>query len=162
MNNLETTVNNYNNYLIDLLWKHKTKLVSFIAVTVIAFINIPYLNDVQEHLDKKVSHKGQYLNIKQIRERSSEFTVILDVRTPEEHAQGHVSNSINVEYKDILASQDGKILNSHNIDQNSTILIYCKSGRRASLVRDHLIGQLHFKPQQVFLTGESYEKIENK
>lgn len=160
MYNIEKTANNYNNYLIDLLWNNKVKLFSFIVVTVIAFVNIPHLNNLQDHLDKKANHEGQYVNAKQIGERRNDFTVILDVRTPEEYAQGHVSGSVNVEYKDILASQDGKVLNTYNVNPDSVILVYCKSGRRASLARDHLINQLHFDSQKVFLTGETYETIE--
>ena len=50
MYNIEKTVNNYNNYLMDLLWNNKAKFFSFIAVTVIAFVNIPNLNNLQDNI----------------------------------------------------------------------------------------------------------------
>jgi rhodanese-related sulfurtransferase len=61
--------------------------------------------------------------------------LILDVRTPEEFAQGRVPNAINIPHTDIKryasqiaqAEKDGK-----------EVIVYCRSGRRASYVEDVL------------------------
>jgi len=52
--------------------------------------------------------------------------VILDVRTAEEVADGHIENAINIDYysetfRDAL----------DNLDKNKTYLIYCRSGSRS-------------------------------
>ena len=52
--------------------------------------------------------------------------VILDVRTPEEFAEGHIENAVNIDfYADAFPDElDG-------LDRNRTYLIYCRSGGRS-------------------------------
>jgi rhodanese-related sulfurtransferase len=75
--------------------------------------------------------------------------VLLDVRTVEEYEQGHIPNAVNIPHKELearLAELSGK--------QNSQIVIYCRSGRRAEVAKqvlvkegftqlDHLIGDFN-------------------
>lgn len=67
--------------------------------------------------------------------REKEFTeltktpnaVILDVRTPEEYAEGHIENAKLMNYYgDNFNSEVSKL------DKNKTYLVYCKSGGRSS------------------------------
>ena len=58
------------------------------------------------------------------------FDFILDVRSEEEYRKGHYKNAINIPYT--------KISNNLNINKNSKILIYCRSGRRAKIALDKL------------------------
>ncbi|MEN6330263.1 MAG: rhodanese-like domain-containing protein [Methanobacteriaceae archaeon] len=53
--------------------------------------------------------------------------VILDVRGPGEHAQGHVKNAVLIE----LQSPDFKA-RLEELDKNKTYLVYCRSGMRSS------------------------------
>jgi rhodanese-related sulfurtransferase len=53
--------------------------------------------------------------------------VIIDVRTPEEFAQGHLENAANINYNSTDFSDEIKTL-----DKNRTYLIYCLSGARSS------------------------------
>lgn len=53
-------------------------------------------------------------------------TFILDVRTPQEHAQGRLEGSVLVPV-DELASRLGEV----PIDKNQPILVYCATGRRS-------------------------------
>ena len=53
--------------------------------------------------------------------------VILDVRTPEEFAQGHIENASNLDY---LSETFRDELN--NLDKDKTYLVYCGSGGRSA------------------------------
>ena len=53
--------------------------------------------------------------------------VIIDVRTPEEFAGGHLENAINIDYYSEAFSNEIEAL-----DRNLTYLIYCRSGSRSS------------------------------
>lgn len=53
--------------------------------------------------------------------------VLIDVRTPEEFAEGHLPNAINIDVKsDNFASE------IQALDQDKTYYIYCKSGMRST------------------------------
>jgi len=56
---------------------------------------------------------------------------VLDVRTPEEYAAGHVPGAVNVPY-DQVASRLAQI------PKDKDVVLYCKSGRRAGLAADVL------------------------
>ena len=60
--------------------------------------------------------------------------ILLDVRTVKEYQSGHIKNSINIPH-------DQLILNVNVLDQyrNQSIVVFCRSGRRAQLVIDTLI-----------------------
>ena len=56
---------------------------------------------------------------------------ILDVRTPEEYAKGHLPNSINIDFNaDTFAAELEKL------DKSQAYLIHCRSGRRSTLALD--------------------------
>jgi rhodanese-related sulfurtransferase len=53
--------------------------------------------------------------------------VILDVRTKEEFAEGHIANAININVEsDTFLSQIAKL------DKSKTYAVYCRSGRRSA------------------------------
>ena len=54
-------------------------------------------------------------------------TVLIDVRTKEEYAEGHIPGSINIELDEIEKIVD--IIK----DKNSHIYIYCRSGHRSGI-----------------------------
>ncbi len=53
--------------------------------------------------------------------------VIIDVRTPEEFAEGHVVNAINIDFRSESFRDE-----IDNLDKNKTYLIYCRSGQRST------------------------------
>ena len=53
--------------------------------------------------------------------------VILDIRTPDEYATGHIPESINIDFK---ADNFEDELNT--LDKNRTYLVHCRSGGRSS------------------------------
>lgn len=53
-------------------------------------------------------------------------TMLIDVRTPAEFAQGHLDGAVNIDWEsaDFAAQIEG-------LDKNGTYVLYCHSGRRA-------------------------------
>ena len=66
-----------------------------------------------------------------IENQDNEQFVILDVRTPEEFADGHIENAINIDVNSGQFREDISKLN-----KNDTYLVYCRSGRRSDNARD--------------------------
>lgn len=60
-------------------------------------------------------------------------TVLLDVRTPEEFAAGHIAGAVNIPY-DQIGDRIGELA----IDKDTEIGLYCGSGRRAGIAIDTL------------------------
>lgn len=50
--------------------------------------------------------------------------LIIDVRTSKEFQSGHLKNSINIEWQDILSIHS-------NIEKSKKIYLYCRSGNRS-------------------------------
>ena len=68
-------------------------------------------------------------SIKNIQEKNN--YVILDVRTKEEYNEKHIVDSILIPYDEI---SDKTV----NIDKDKTILVYCRSGKRATTAVEKL------------------------
>jgi len=64
---------------------------------------------------------------------------LLDVRTPEEYAEGHLANSAIVDYRSqsFISQMDG-------LDRGKTYLIYCRTGNRSGKAQD-VMKQLGFR-----------------
>ena len=60
--------------------------------------------------------------------------VILDVRTPEEFAEGHIPGAINVANEDIADAEIPSLP-----DKSQLILVYCRSGRRSKEAAKKLV-----------------------
>lgn len=52
--------------------------------------------------------------------------VILDVRTPEEFAEGHLEGAININYRDSNFAK-----NVVSLDHDAQYIVYCRSGNRS-------------------------------
>ncbi len=59
--------------------------------------------------------------------------LILDVRTPEEYASGHVPHAINIPYDQIPSR-----LAELGAERDQEIIVYCESGRRAAKASETL------------------------
>ena len=73
--------------------------------------------------------------------------VILDVRTPQEFANEHIENAINLDYYSETFKDD---LNS--LDKEKTYLIYCRSGGRSKTGLD-IVKELGFREAYNMLGG---------
>ena len=70
---------------------------------------------------------------------STDVIVVLDVRTPQEFASGHIKGAININIGD--ADFKSKI---ENLDRDKTYFVYCASGYRSSGTIN-LMKKLNFK-----------------
>ncbi|MBD0830583.1 rhodanese-like domain-containing protein [Aestuariibaculum sediminum] len=52
---------------------------------------------------------------------------LLDVRTPEEYAEGHLEGALNINYFSETFKDE-----AFKLDKNKKVLVYCKSGKRSS------------------------------
>lgn len=57
-----------------------------------------------------------------------ENAVILDVRTPEEYAEGHIKGAININYYD----SDFIMQVADKVPTDKTVYVYCKAGGRSA------------------------------
>jgi len=65
--------------------------------------------------------------------------VILDVRTPEEYASGHIERAVNLDfYSETFEEELGKL------DRDKIYLIYCRSGNRSGKAQD-IMKELGFR-----------------
>lgn len=70
--------------------------------------------------------------------------VIVDVRTPQEYAAGHVDGAINIEYGAI-----GQQISKAGISKEDKVLLYCQTGRRSGIALDTLKGLGFSKAENV-------------
>lgn len=66
-------------------------------------------------------------------------TIIIDVRSPQEYATGHVKGAINIPYE-LIAQQIGTL---SGVEKSTPLLLYCLSGAR-SAVACAILAQLGF------------------
>lgn len=57
--------------------------------------------------------------------------LLLDVRTPEEFAAGHIAGAVNIPYDQVAA-------HLAEIPKDKQVVVYCKSGRRAGMAVETL------------------------
>lgn len=84
---------------------------------------------------------------------SSDF-VIVDVRTPDEFADGHIEDATNLDY---YSSSFRNELES--LDKNKIYLIHCKSGRRSKAALE-IMKELGFKKVYNMLGGITRWEVE--
>lgn len=60
--------------------------------------------------------------------------VILDVRTAEEYAEGHIPNAVNLDHEDVPYKAEAMLP-----DKDALILVYCRSGRRSKIAAESLV-----------------------
>lgn len=61
--------------------------------------------------------------------------LLVDVRTPEEYAEGHIEGALNINWRDTAFAQQA----AEQLDKTKTIALYCKAGRRSHAAA----GKLH-------------------
>lgn len=81
----------------------------------------------------KTEGEGQATEYKNIDAKATEQlleenkdALIVDVRTPEEYATGHLENAINIPFDDFKSKLEE--MQSH---KDKTVLLYCKTGNRS-------------------------------
>lgn len=69
-------------------------------------------------------------------------TIWVDVRTPEEFAEGHIKGAINIPVENIATQ-----IANFPIAKDDTILLYCRSGRRSGIAQQVLLEAGYGKAQ---------------
>lgn len=80
--------------------------------------------------------KGKYtkINAKQAKEMmENDDVIVVDVRNQEEYETGHIKNSILIPLNTISKKAPALLQN-----KDSTILVYCRSGRRSAMASQQL------------------------
>ena len=65
--------------------------------------------------------------------------IILDVRTPEEFAEGYIENAINLDYYSETFRDE-----LNELDRSKTYLVYCRSGKRSQKALE-IMAELNFR-----------------
>lgn len=108
------------------------KTIMITATLFLALISILLIT-----LSQKTENQSfQTINASQAKEMIDQNpnVIILDVRTNEEYLEGHIENATLLPY-DTIAQQAKVTLP----DTSSTILVYCRSGRRSSIAAQSLV-----------------------
>lgn len=74
------------------------------------------------------------------KEIKADSVQLLDVRTPEEYADGHIDGAVNIN----VQSDDFRDMAVRKLSKDSTVLVYCRSGRR-SLTAAEILTELGYK-----------------
>ena len=82
-------------------------------------------NDVSNNISNSAIKSIDCNTAKDYSSRKDHF--LIDVRTKEEYESHHLENAINIPVDDI-----NRILDDKNINKNSIIIVYCKSGVRSN------------------------------
>lgn len=65
----------------------------------------------------------------------AEGALVIDVRTTEEFAAGHLEGALNIPY-DVIATH----LDTIGADKQRSVVVYCRSGRRSGIAQQTLKG----------------------
>ncbi|MDY6966394.1 MAG: rhodanese-like domain-containing protein [Halobacteriota archaeon] len=102
-------------------------IIPALLLIISSLITSGYISDSQMLED--ITPKEAYELIKN-RSGDEDF-VILDVRTPEEFADGHIEGAIIIDFNsENFGDEIGKL------NRNATYLLYCRTARRSSLALD--------------------------
>jgi len=134
------------------------KLTVFILVSFMIVLNIfgpRLINIIDEYTDDEnynynKENQRTYSDIYKI-EKNQGYDIVLDVRSREEYEKDHLEDSINIPHTEIL--ENPNILNLKGIHKNKMILVYCKTGRRASLVVNEMMRLGYDKNSVNYYTG---------
>lgn len=59
--------------------------------------------------------------------------MLVDVRTPEEYAEGHLPEAINIPFEQIV-----EVFAKQGITKDTPVVVYCRSGRRSGIAKESL------------------------
>ncbi len=99
----------------------RTSLAVKVLVSVAMAVALTGCNSVIQTITAQ-----EAFDLVQSNEGNPEF-VIVDVRTPDEFAEGHLENAINIDF-----NADSFRDNLNQLDKSNTYLIYCRTGNRSA------------------------------
>lgn len=107
-----------------------SRIKAFFTASVLLFICALSLNAQQNQkgrTDLSVSQFKEYL-------AKNPSVTLLDVRTPEEFAAGHLKNAVNIPVND--PDFDAKV---SKFDKTKAVMVYCRSGHRSVVASGKLL-----------------------
>lgn len=107
-----------------------SRIKTFLPASILLFICALSLNAQQNQkgrTDLSVSQFKEYL-------AKNPSVTLLDVRTPEEFAAGHLKNAVNIPVND--SDFDTKV---SKFDKTKTVMVYCRSGHRSVIASGKLL-----------------------
>jgi len=88
---------------------------------------------------------------------ASAKTVLIDVRTPEEFATGHLEGALNIDHSVI-----DKRIGMAGVGKDDEVILYCRSGRRSSLALDTITGMGYKKVLNYGGIEDARKKLQKK
>lgn len=107
------------------------KIYNLLFLTLFAAMTFLFMSCLQNNKSKKSEESTMpYEQItqedaKKMMDSEKDF-IILDVRTPEEFASGHIKDAVNIPNETIFDKEPTELT-----DKSQLILLYCRSGRRS-------------------------------
>ena len=95
-----------------------------------SFFSSFYTTTAQNSVAISVLNKNQFAEAIQGKE-----VVLVDVRTPEEYAEGFIQGAINIDYFD----QQSFIKQISELDKKEPVYLYCRSGNRSMKAARQLV-----------------------
>ncbi len=81
--------------------------------------------------------------------------VVIDVRTPDEYAQGHVDSALNLPHDNITA-----LIAAAVPDKTTPVILYCRSGRRSAIALESLKGAGYSQVENYGSLEEARKRLE--
>ena len=109
-------------------------LAVVLGVLLISCANNAQQNNVEQQLNAAPVIGN--LNVEQFGELIKDTTVVLlDVRTPQEFAQGCIEGALNIDVKDSLFIKNVQAA----IPAGAKVAVYCRSGRRSMMAAEQML-----------------------
>ena len=105
--------------------ERKMKIIIGIGISVALLIGV-FLAIPQGTNKDNATVNAQTSGYSEIQNNINSGSLLVDVRTAEEYAAGHIKNSINMPLPDIQAGL------KPNSDYSKTLYVYCRSGNRSA------------------------------
>lgn len=151
----------YKNIVITMAMQYKFTIVALLVLMVGLNVFGPYLDNTlndyfEDDISELVRENRKSLSEIESMEKKSGYDVVVDVRSEEEYESGHLEDSINIPHISII--ENPNILQIKGVNKNKMVLIYCRSGRRASLVVNEMMN-LGYDKNSVHYYNGSHDKL---
>lgn len=101
--------------------------------TLLAAMTMTINSNAQSGVTVKDVHTDEFATI--ISDTSK--TQLVDVRTPEEYAEGHLEGAVNIDVNDSTFLQHA----TASLEKGKTVAVYCRSGKRSAFAASLLAKQ---------------------
>ncbi|MBS1207607.1 MAG: rhodanese-like protein [Proteobacteria bacterium] len=88
---------------------------------------------------------------------ASARTLLIDVRTPEEYAAGHLEGALNIDHQ-LIAQRIGMT----GASKDDELILYCRSGHRAGIALETLNGMGYRKVRNYGGMEDARKKLQQK